>query len=100
MKRIGVFFFALAMVISIPFAARTISSTDTSVSAEAQTVRTTKRKKGIIRQSYAGGKWVTKKVYRGGKWVTVKTWQGAKWVGKTTYKGGRKVVSRTKKIVY
>ncbi|HMQ03434.1 MAG TPA: hypothetical protein PKD26_05925 [Pyrinomonadaceae bacterium] len=100
MKKVGVVIFSLAMVLSIPFAARTISSTDKSVSAEAQTVRTTRRKKGAIRQGYAGGRWVVKRVYRGGKWVYIKTWQAAKWTGKKTYRGSRKVVSRTKKVVY
>lgn len=100
MKKITALVFAFTLLVSVPFVANSISSTDTSVSAQAQTVRTTRRKKGVIRRGYAGGKWVTRKVWRGGKWVTVKTWQGTKWVGKKSWKTGRKVVSRTKKVVY
>ena len=100
MKKITAIVFALSLLMSIPFVANSISSSDASFSAQAQTVRTTRRKKGIIRRGYAGGKWVTRKVWRGGKWVTIKTWQGTKYVGKKTWKTGRKVVSRTKKVVW
>ncbi|NOT48450.1 MAG: hypothetical protein HOP17_11965 [Acidobacteria bacterium] len=100
MKKLTALVFAFTLLVSVPFVANSISTSDTSVSAQAQTVRTTRRKKGVIRRGYAGGKWVTKKVYRGGKWVAVKTWHGTKWVGKKSWKTGRKVVSRTKKVVY
>lgn len=100
MKKITAIVFAATMLLSIPFISTSISSTDTSFSAQAQTVSSTRRKKGVIRRGYAGGRWVVKKVWRGGKWVTIKTWQGTKWVGKKSWKTGRKVVSRTKKVVY
>ncbi len=87
------------MLLSIAFVSEAVSTGSPFV-AQAQTVKAKRRKKGIARQTYAGGKWVTKRVYRGGKWVTIKTWQAAKWTGKKTYKTGRKVVSRTKKVVY
>ena len=98
-KTIVGIFFGLLMILSVAFVS------DSSVSgnpfaAQAQTVSTRRRNRGIIRSGYAGGKYVTRKVYRGGRYVTVKTWQGTKWVGKKTYKTGRKVVSRTKKVVY
>ncbi len=100
MKKITALVFAFTLLVSVPFIAGSLSTGDASFSAQAQTVKTTRRKKGVIRRGYAGGKWVTKKVWRGGKYVTVKTWQGTKWVGKKTWKTGRKVVSRTKKVVY
>lgn len=100
MKKITALVFAFTMLVSVPFVANSISSSDTSFSAQAQTVQTTRRKKGVVRRGYAGGKWVAKKVWRGGRYVTVKTWQGTKWVGKKSWKTGRKVVSRTKKVVY
>lgn len=100
MKRMAMgVFFAMLMILSVAFISDT-SASGNPFAAQAQTVSTRRRNRGIIRSGYAGGKWVTKKVYRGGKWVTVKTWKGAKWVGKKSYKTGRKVVSRTKKVVY
>ena len=53
-----------------------------------------------VSKSLSGGKWVGNRVWTGAKWVSQKTWQGMKWTGKKTYKTGRKVVSRTKKIIY
>jgi len=102
MKKFTALVFALTMIMSVAFVGGSLSNSGGPFAAQAQTVKakTKKRKKGIIRSTYAGGKWVTKKVYRGGKWVTVKTWKGTKWVGKKSWKTGRKVVSRTKKIVY
>ncbi len=101
MKKLKTGIFAAIMVLSMVFIGGAISSTDTSMSASAQqtTVRR-KRKAGVTRRIYRGGKWVGTQVWTGSKWVSRKTWQGMKWTGKTTYKGGRKVVSRTKKIVY
>lgn len=100
MKKITALVFALTILMTVPFIGGTISSTAPSFSAQAQTVTARRRKKGVIRRGYAGGKWVTKRVWRGGKWVTIKTWQGTKWVGKKSWKTGRKVVSRSKKVVY
>lgn len=87
------------MILSIAFISDVVSS-ENPFAAQAQTVTSKRRKRGVIRSGYAGGKWVTKKVWRGGKWVTIKTWQGTKWVGKKSWKTGRKVVSRTKKVAY
>ena len=98
-KRITTAVLALLMMFSFVVIDSTVSSGN-SFAARAQTVTAKRRKKGIIRKSYAGGKWVTRKVWRGGKWVTVKTWKGTKWVGKKSWRTGRKVVSRTKKVVY
>lgn len=89
MKKITNLTLAVAMIFSIAFIGETFSSNgNLSVQAQNTTVKK-KRKRGIIRKTFQGGKWVTRKVYRGGRWVTVKTW-----------KTGRKVVSRTKKVVY
>lgn len=92
--------FAAVMVLSVVFIGDAINSNgNLSVKAQ-QTVVKKKRKKGVIRKSYAGGKWVVRKTWNGTKWVSRKVWVGTKWTGKKTWKTGRKVVSRTKKVVY
>ena len=98
MRKLTSLFFAAVMMLSIAFVGDAISRTTSlgnPYAAQAQTV-TKKRKPGAIRRVYRGGKYVGTKVWTGTKWVSKKTWQGMKW----TYKGGRKVVSRTKKVVY
>lgn len=92
-------FFATVMMFSVVFFSEAISSNPLSVKAQQVTVKK-KRRPGAIRSVYRGGKWVTKKTWNGTKWVSKKVWVGTKWTGKKTYKTGRKVVSRTKKIVY
>ena len=100
MKKLTTLFFALAMSLSIAFiggdlTGSSISSGNPTVASAQVTVRK-KRKPGAIRRVYRGGKWVGTKVWDGTKWVSKKTWHGMKW----TYKGGRKVVSRSKKVIY
>lgn len=92
--------FAFAMVLSIAFVGEASLSGENPFAAQAQVTVKKKRRPGAIRSAYRGGKWVTKKTWDGTKWVSKKVWQGTKWTGKKTYKTGRKVVSRTKKIVY
>ena len=100
MKKFMNLVFAVAMMFSVVFIGEAISSNAPfSVKAQ-QTVTVKRRKKGIARRSYAGGKWVVKKTWNGTKYVSRKVWVASKWTGKKTYKTGRKVVSRTKKIVY
>lgn len=99
MKKLTSLFFAIALLFSIAFIGESIStatSTGNSLAAQAQVTVKKKRKPGAVRRIYRGGKWVGVKVWDGSKWVVKKSWQGMKW----TYKGGRKVVSRTKKVVY
>ena len=100
MKTITALFFAFAMALGVAFVGGDLSSASNSAGnptvASAQVTVRKKRKPGAIRRIYRGGKWVGTQVWTGTKWVSRKTWQGMKW----TYKGGRKVVSRTKKIVY
>jgi len=99
MKKLTTLFFALVMALSIAFVGGSISSDNSSgnsFTAQAQVTVKKKRKPGAIRRIYRGGKWVGTQVWTGTKWVSKKTWQGMKW----TYKGGRKVVSRSKKVVY
>jgi hypothetical protein len=99
MKKLTSLFFALTMLLSVAFVSESIStstSTGNPFAAQAQVTVKKKRKPGAIRRVYRGGKWVGNQVWTGTKWVSSKTWQGMKW----TYKGGRKVVSRTKKVVY
>lgn len=103
MKKFTTIFFAFALLLSATFISGSISSVTgggDSFSAQAQTSVKRKRKVGFTRRVYRGGKWVGTQVWTGTKWVSKKTWQGMKWTGKTTYKTGRKVVSRTKKVVY
>jgi hypothetical protein len=104
MKKITSLFFACAIALSIAFVGGDLSPSSSSVGnptvASAQVTRSKTRKPGVARRVYRGGKWVGTQVWSGTKWVSQKTWQGMKWTGKKTYKTGRKVVSRTKKIVY
>jgi hypothetical protein len=104
MKKITALFFALAMSLSIAFIGGDLTGSSSSAGnptvASAQVTVSKKRKPGVARRVYRGGKWVGTKVWTGSKWVSKKTWQGMKWTGKKTWKTGRKVVSRTKKVVY
>lgn len=99
MKKLTTLVFAFAMMLSIVFVGGAISS-DSSFSAQGQTVSARRNNKGIARRTYAGGKYVVRKVYVGGKYVTRKVWVGSKWTGKKVWKGGRMVTSRSKKILY
>ncbi len=99
MKKLTALIFAFAMIISIVFVSGAISS-DNSFSAQGQTMTATRKKRGIARRTYGGGKYVVRRTWQGGKWVTKKVWVGSKWTARKTWKGGRKVVSRTKKILY
>ena len=99
MKKLTSLFFAFVMLFSIAFVSESISSSTSMgnpFAAQAQVTVRKKRRRGAIRRIYRGGKVVGIYVWNGTKWVARKTVKGAKW----TYKGGRKVVSRTKKIVY
>ena len=95
MKKVVSLFFVFAMILSVAFVGDAFS-------AQAQTQVTVKRKSnpGAIRRVGRGGKWVVRKTWNGTKYVSRKVWVGTKWTGKKTWKTGRKVVSRTKKIVY
>jgi hypothetical protein len=100
MKKLTSLIFATAMMFSIVFIGDAISSNG-NLAVNAQSVKySKKRKRGIIRRTYGGGKWVVRKSWNGTKWVYRRVWVGTKWTGKKTWKTGRKVVSRTKKIVY
>lgn len=99
MKKVINLVFAAAMMFSVVFIGDAISS-NAPFSVNAQQVTVKKRRKGVIRKGYAGGKWVVRKTWNGTKYVSRKVWVGTKWTAKKTWKGGRKVVSRTKKIVY
>ncbi|HVE57895.1 MAG TPA: hypothetical protein VNB22_13770 [Pyrinomonadaceae bacterium] len=99
MKKVINLVFAAAMMFSVVFIGDAISS-NAPFSVNAQQVTVKKRRKGVIRKTYAGGKWVVRKTWNGTKYVSRKVWVGTKWTAKKTWKGGRKVVSRTKKIVY
>ncbi|HLM00225.1 MAG TPA: hypothetical protein VK400_04155 [Pyrinomonadaceae bacterium] len=98
MKKITSLIFALTMILSIAFVGE-VTSSHNPFSADAQvTVR--KKRVGAIRTVGRGGKYVVRKTWNGTKYVSKKVWSGTKWTGKKTVKTGRKVVSRTKKVVY
>jgi hypothetical protein len=99
MNKFKALFLSLLMLLSIVFVAGTISG-DRSFSASAQTTTTRRRRGGIARRTYRGGKYVVRRTWDGTKYVSRKVWVGTKWTGKKTWKTGRKVVSRTKKVVY
>ena len=100
MKKLVSLAFAVAMMFSVVFISDAISSNSPfSVQAQ-QKVTVTRRRKGIIRKTYGGGKYVVRKTWDGTKWVSHKVKVGTKWTARKTWKGGRKVVSRTKKILY
>lgn len=99
MKKLMNIFFAMVMMFSITFIGQAISSNG-NLSVNAQTVRVKQKKRGIIRKTYAGGKYVVKRTWTGTKWVSRKVWVGTKWTGKKTWRVTKKVASRTKKIVY
>ncbi|MDQ3799918.1 MAG: hypothetical protein M3384_10730 [Acidobacteriota bacterium] len=100
MRKITSLIFALAMILSIAFVGELTSSTNNPFSAEAQVTVTRKKRVGAIRTIGRGGKYVVRKTWNGTKYVSKKVWVGTKWTGKQTVKTGRKVVSRTKKVVY
>lgn len=100
MKKLMNLALAAAMMFSVVFIGDAIGS-NAPFSAQAQKVTVKKKRKpGIARRTYRGGKWVVRKTWNGTKWVSKRVWVATKWTGKKTYKTGRKVVSRTKKIVY
>lgn len=96
MKKIGVIFFAVAMMLSIVFVGDALSSNG-SLSVKAQTVTVKKKRKaGAVRRVYRGGKYVGYKVYRGGRWVFVKTSRGAKKGYRMSKNGSKKGYRMTK----
>lgn len=111
MKKLLSLTFALAMIMSIAFISNAVSSGSNPYSAQAQTVTAKKRRPGVVRSVYRGGKYVGKQVWNGTKWVSSKTWKGTKYVGKKTVqgtkyaahktkRGTKATVSRAKKILY
>jgi hypothetical protein len=100
MKKLTSLIFALIMVFSIAFVSETLSSSGNPFAAQAQVTVRKKRKPGIARRTYRGGRYVIRRTWDGTKWVSKKVWVGTKWTGKKTWKTGRKVVSRSKKVVY
>jgi hypothetical protein len=104
MKKITALFFALAMSLSIAFIGGDLTGSSNSAGnptvASAQVTVRKKRKPGVTRRVYRGGKHVATKIWTGSKWVAHKTWDGSKWIAHKSWKTGRKVVSRTKKVVY
>jgi len=102
MKKVSTLLFAVMMMLSVVFIDNTVTPSGSSLSAMGQSgqVTTRRRNKGVIRRGYAGGKWVARRTWDGTKWVSKKVWVGSKYVGKKSWRTGRKVVSRTKKVVY
>ncbi|MBC7899073.1 MAG: hypothetical protein H7070_03385 [Saprospiraceae bacterium] len=98
MKKLITLLFAFAMILSSVFISGAISS-DSSLSAQAQTVRVKRVSRGVASRTYRGGRYVVRKTWNGTRYVSRKVWVATKWTGKKSYKTGRKVVSRTKKIL-
>lgn len=101
MRKLTSLFFALVMTLSIVFIGEAISSNgNLAVQAQQKTTVKRKKRKGLIRKGYAGGKWVAKKSWRGGKYAGKKTWQGTKWTGKKAWKGTKWTGRKVKRVVY
>ncbi len=111
MKRLLPLTFAFAMIMSLAFIGDAVSTGNNPYSVKAQTVTVKKRRPGVVRSVYRGGKYAGKQVWNGTKWVSSKTWQGTKYVGKKTVqgtkyaahktkRGAKATVSRAKKILY
>ena len=114
MRKLTSAFFAVVMMLSVVFISGAISDSN-PFAAEAQTrrsqVRVKRQRKGAIRTTYAGGRYVVRRTWDGTKWVSNKVWQGTKYTGRKTVQGTRyaahktkrgtkATISRTKKIVY
>lgn len=89
MKLITAFFLGAAMLLSIPFVSEALLSGESSVMA-AQVVRKTKRT----------SKYVGRRTWNGTKWVYTKTRVKTHSPRRKTWRTGRKVVSRTKKVLF
>jgi hypothetical protein len=101
MKKLVTVFFACAMAFSIVVVGNAAPAADAfAVVPQTGQVTVRRRKPGIARRTYRGGRYVVRRTWDGTKWVSKKVWVGTKWTGKKTWKTGRKVVSRTKKVVY
>lgn len=114
MKKITSALFATAMMLSVVFLSEATSSNNPlSVSAQSMqsTVAVKRKKKGIARRTYGGGKYVvrrtwdgtkyvSRRVWVGTKWTAHKTKRGTKWTAHKTKRGTKKIISRTKKVVY
>jgi hypothetical protein len=103
MKKIINLIFAFAMMFSIVFIGDAINANgNLSVQAQQknQGYTTGQEKKGVIRKTYAGGKYVVRKTWNGTKWVSRKVWNGTKRTGRNTKRITKKVFRKTKKVVY
>ena len=101
MKKLTTLLCAALMFMSVVFVSGATASVDPlSMRSASSQVTVKRRKPGIARRTYRGGRWVVRRTWDGTKWVTRKVWVGTKWTGRKSWRTGRKVVSRTKKIVY
>lgn len=97
MKKILNLTFAAAMLMSVAFIGDALSTGNNPYSVKAQTVTVKKRRPGVVRSVYRGGKYAGKQVWNGTKWVSSKTWQGTKYAGRKTVQGTKYVASKTKR---
>lgn len=101
MKKFTTLLCAALMFVSVVFVSTTaVPAGPLSIHPSSGQVTVKRRKPGIARRTYRGGRWVVRRTWDGTKWVTKKVWVGTKWTGRKSWRTGRKVVSRTKKIVY
>jgi len=99
-NKLGAAIFAAMMILGIVYIGDAVSS-NSPFSAQAQVVTVKRKKKvGITRRVYRGGKWVTVKTWKGGKWVAHKTKRGTKYVFHKSKRGVKKGYRVTKRVVY
>jgi hypothetical protein len=89
MRKISAAIFATFMLFSIPFVAGSVASGESSVNAQSVAKRTKRKGKYVYRRTWDGTKWTTRKVRVGTRPARKKTWRT-----------GRKVVSRSKKVIF
>ena len=77
------------MLISVPFIAAPLSNEAGAVSAQSIATRSKRKGRYVYRRTWDGTKWTTRKVRVGTRSTRRKSWRT-----------GRKVVSRTKKILF
>ena len=98
MKKLTALLFAVVMMFSIVFIGDALSSNGTN-SVNAQTVVVKKRRHGVARRVYRGGKHVGYRVYRGGRWVTIKTIHGTKTGYRMTKNASKKTYHKIHKAI-
>lgn len=86
MKKLALIVFAVALIFSSAIVSSHLPG-DTAFSASAmQTTVARKRRPGIARRTYRGGRWVVRRTWDGTKWVYRRVWVATKWTGKKSWR--------------